>query len=73
MQRMKQLARTAVYWPGIDNDIMGVSHQCSTCAEHQNAPTEHANHPWILPEKPWSHVHIDHMINFHGSIWLVMD
>ena len=72
MQRMKQLARTAVYWPGIDNDIMDVSHQCSTCAEHQNAPTKHANHPWILPEKPWSRVHIDHMINFLGSNWLVM-
>ena len=72
MQRMKQLARTAVYWPGIDNDIMDVSHQCSTCAEHQNAPTKHANHPWILPEKPWSRVHIDHVINFLGSNWLVM-
>ena len=51
---------------------MDVSHQCSTCAEHQNAPTKHANHPWILPEKPWSRVHIDHVINFFGCNWLVM-
>ena len=26
----------------------------------------------MLPEKPWSRVHIDHAINFMGSDWLVM-
>ena len=31
IQRMKQLARTAVYWPGIDKDIMDQCQQCSTC------------------------------------------
>ena len=36
IQRMKQLARTAVYWPGIDKDIMDQCQQCSTCGEHQN-------------------------------------
>ena len=72
MQSMKQLARTAVYWPRIDVDIMEQSMTCGTCAEHQNAPPKYANHPWMLPEKPWSRVHIDHAINFLGSNWLVM-
>ena len=36
IQRMKQLAHTAVYWPGIDKDIMDQCQQCSTCGEHQN-------------------------------------
>ena len=39
MQRMKQLARTAVYWPRIDADIEARSRQCGACAEHQNAPS----------------------------------
>ena len=26
----------------------------------------------MLPEKPWSRVHIDHAINFMGSNWLVV-
>jgi len=72
MQRMKQLARTAVYWPRIDADIVNESRCCGTCAEHQNAPTKQPNHPWMLPEKPWSRVHIDHAVNFLGSNWLLL-
>ena len=72
MQRMKQLARTAVYWPRIDDDIMKQSRNCSVCAEHQNMPTKVTNHPWMLPEKPWSRIHIDHAINFLGSNWLLV-
>ena len=32
IQRVKQLAHTAVYWPGIDRDIMDQCQRCSTCA-----------------------------------------
>ena len=72
MQRMKQLARTAVYWLGIDADIMDLCHRCTACAEHQHKPPKPANHPWMLPEKPWSRVHVDHAINFLGNNWLVL-
>ena len=72
IQRMKQLARTAVYWPGIDKDIMDQCQRCSTCGEHQNKVAKPANRPWMLPEKPWSRLHVDHAINFLGSNWLVM-
>ena len=72
IQRMKQLARTAVYWPGIDKDIMDQGQRCSACGEHQNKVAKPANHPWMLPEKPWSRLHVDHAINFLGSNWLVM-
>ena len=72
MQRMKQLARSVVYWPHIDKDIERVARSCSSCAEQQNLPARRANHPWMMPEKPWSRVHIDHAINFLGSNWLVL-
>ena len=72
MQRMKQLARTAVYWPGIDSRIMDVCRACQTCAEHQNKPSKPPIHPWMFPEKPWSRLHLDHAINFLGSNWLVL-
>ena len=72
MERMKQLARTAVYWPGIDADIEMASRRCDSCGEHQNKPSKPAVHPWMLPEKPWSRVHLDHAINFMGTNWLVM-
>lgn len=72
MQRMKQLARTAVYWPNIDNDIENMCRGCSTCGEHQNKPAKPAVHPWMLPEKPWSRIHLDHAVNFMGSNWLIL-
>ena len=72
MQRMKQLARTAVYWPGIDASIADVSRACQACAEHQNLPSKPPVHPWMFPEKPWSRLHVDHAINFLGSNWLLL-
>lgn len=72
MQRMKQLARTAVYWPGIDSEIATLCKKCTGCAEHQNSPPKEVNHPWIRPEKPWMRIHIDHAINFLGSNWLIV-
>ncbi|MEE4247163.1 MAG: RNase H-like domain-containing protein [Kangiellaceae bacterium] len=44
MQRMKQLARTSVYWPNIDDDIEGTCRRCTSCAEHQNKPSKPADH-----------------------------
>ena len=69
---MKSLALTAVYWPGMDAEIMDLCHRCTTCAEHQKKPPKAANHPWMLPEKPWSRVHANHAINFLGSNWLIL-
>ena len=50
MERMKQLARTAVYWSGIDAAIEMVSRRCDSCGEHQNKPSKPPVHPWMLPE-----------------------
>ena len=72
MQRMKQLARTAVYWPNIDTDIVELCRSCASCCKHRNAPAKFPNHPWILPEKPWCRLHVDHTINFLGQNWLVL-
>jgi uncharacterized Fe-S cluster protein YjdI len=66
MERMKQLARTAVHWPNIDADIEAACRHCEPCAEQQSKPPKPANHPWMMPEKPWSRLHLDHAINFMG-------
>ena len=69
---MKQLARTALYWPKMDSEIMDLCRKCHICAQHQNAPPKTAIHPWTIPEKPWNRVHLDHAINFMGYNWQVM-
>ena len=44
MERIKQLARTAVYWPGIDAAIEMASRWCDSCGEHQNKPSKPSVH-----------------------------
>ena len=72
IERMKHLARSAVYWPGLDAKLTELARTCQTCAEHALDPTKASIHPWMLPEKPWSRVHIDHAINFKKLHWLVL-
>ena len=72
MQRMKQLARSAVYWPKMDQDINDTCRQCTACAQHKKKPEKPASHPWMMPEKLWSRIHVDHAINFLGHNWLVI-
>ena len=70
MQRMKQLARSTVYWPRIDFDIENLCRKCTSCGQFQNKPDKPSIHPWMMPEKPWSRLHLDHAINFLGRNWL---
>ena len=72
MQRMKQLARSTVYWPRIDFDIEDLCRKCTSCGKFQNKPDKPSIHPWMMPEKPWSRLHLDHAINFLGRNWLVL-
>ena len=72
MQRMKQLARSTVYWPRIDFDIEDLCRKCTSCGQFQNKPAKPSIHPWMMPEKPWSRLHLDHAINFLGRNWLVL-
>ena len=72
MQRMKQLARTAVYRPHINDDMKQMSRTCTACADNQSNPPKPTNHPWMLPEKPWTRLHLSHAINFLGTNWLVL-
>ena len=53
MQRMKQLARSTVYWPRIDFDIEDLCRKCTSCGQFQNKPDKPSIHPWMMPEKPW--------------------
>ena len=72
MQRMKQLARSTVYWPRIDFDIENLCRKCTSRGQFQNKPDKPSIHPWMMPEKPWSRLHLDHAINFLGRNWLVL-
>jgi hypothetical protein len=44
--RMEALARSHVWWPGIDNNIEKLVKQCFGCQKTQNMPAIAPLHPW---------------------------
>ncbi|XP_033733598.1 uncharacterized protein K02A2.6-like [Pecten maximus] len=57
--KMKGLARSYVWWPGIDTDIEHVCKSCTGCQEVKHAPPAAPIHPWEWPSIPWQRIHID--------------
>ena len=51
VSRMKALARSYVYWPGIDKDIERLVSDCATCQEHRNVTPSTELHPWEWPDQ----------------------
>ena len=72
VSRMKALARSYVYWPGIDKDIERLVSDCATCQEHRNVPPSTELHPWEWPDKPWSRLHADFAGPFLGNMFLIL-
>ncbi len=70
--RMKALARSFVWWPGIDSDLEQKVRACSTCQDHQKSPAAAPLHPWEWPETPWSRIHADYAGPFMGRMFLIV-
>lgn len=69
---MKGLARSYVWWPGMDSEIEKEVQSCHTCQENRNLPAGAPLHPWEWPETPWSRLHIDYAGPFLGKMFLVI-
>ncbi len=64
---MKALARSYVWWPGMDADIEKLAKECSVCQQLRPAPAVAPLHPWEWPKQPWSRVHLDYAGPFLGQ------
>ena len=72
---MKAVARSYVWWPGIDLDIENCVNSCNTCQVTRNMPsctTCTKSFVWDLPSKPWSRLHIDFAGPFRGQVFLIV-
>ena len=56
--RMKRLARSYLWWPGLDRDIEHCVKKCHICQSSREDPPAAPAQPWPVPEKPWSRLHI---------------
>ncbi|XP_053728751.1 uncharacterized protein K02A2.6-like [Synchiropus splendidus] len=69
--KMKSLARSYVWWPGIDKQLEDITKGCSGCNKVQNAPPLAPLHPWEWPSTPWQRVHVDFAGPFMNSMFLI--
>ena len=69
--KVKQLARSYVLWPCIDNEIEKLIKSCKSCQQEQRVPTAVPLHPWIWPSQPWARVHLDFAGPFIGKKFLI--
>ena len=57
--KMKKVARSYAWWPGIDRDIEILVKSFNGCLQTRNKPSPVSLHPWQLAERPWQWIHID--------------
>ena len=68
---MKALARSHVWWPGLDREIEDLAKSCLPCQSIKQTPAVAPLHPWIWPTKPWQRVHVDFAGPFLGRMFFI--
>ena len=56
---IKALARSYIWWPGVDKEIEDLAKGCEPCRSVSAMPTTAPRHPWQSPNSPWDRVHVD--------------
>ena len=69
--RMKSVARSYLWWPGLDKDLENMVKGCQACQSVKKAPSVVPLHPWVWPSRPWQRVHLDFAGPFQGSMFFV--
>ena len=69
--RMKSVARSCMWWPGLDKELEQLAKSCLPCQAVKQAPSVVPLQPWIWPARPWQRVHFDFAGPFQGTMFLV--
>lgn len=56
--RMKNLAKSYLWWSGIDESIETKVRGCEDCQAQSAMPAVAPLHPWEWPDRPWSRMQI---------------
>jgi len=57
--KMKLLARSYMWWPGLDLDVEGLVKNCQECALQRNLPPVSPLHSWPWANMPMKRIHVD--------------
>lgn len=72
MSCMKSLARSYVWWPGLDRNIEEITKGCTSCQAVKDMPAVAPSHQWSWPARAWQRVHVDFAGPFQGKMYLVI-
>ena len=72
VSRMKAIARSYVYWPGMDREIEDVVKRCSRCQQAAKNPPHQTPVPWPQTHTPWTRVHIDFAGPINDIMYLIL-
>ncbi|XP_062700183.1 uncharacterized protein K02A2.6-like [Aedes albopictus] len=72
VQRMKAIARSYVYWPGLDEEISSFVKACQHCASAARSPPKARPEPWPTTTAPWQRVHADYAGPLDGEFYLIV-
>ena len=71
VSRMKSVARSIFWLPGLDNDIVQLASDCGICQQIANRPAKEKVHHWAYPAAPFECVHLD-FTEYEGQFFLVL-
>ena len=69
--RMKAIARSYLWWPGLDQDLEKLARTYVSCQAVMQAPAAAPLHPWVWPSRPWQRIHIDFAGTFLGKMYFL--
>lgn len=69
--KMKERARTVMYWPTMSAEIEQLTRNCLLCRKYQNAQARLPLHSHDLPNLPWQIVGID-LLTHNGDNYAVL-
>ena len=69
--KMKSIARSHMWWPGMDSCIEDMVKSCSDCQAVKKSPPTVPLQPWEWPSRVFQRVHIDFAGPFQGWMFFV--
>ena len=71
--RMKELARSYLWWPNIDQEIEQTVRNCASCQQVRKPPAVAPLAPWLSTSNPWHRIHIDYAEDENGHYFIAVD
>jgi len=71
MVKMKQRAKTIMFWPMINTEIEDLVNNCESCQCHQNQQSSEPLIPHNIPKRPWTKVATD-LFELNSKLYLII-